>query len=605
MVTDQTGVLDDGRGEIENALDDLLTEHDVQLFVLFVESTDELSITEFADQTATRNSLGVNDALLVVALDDRTDAIWISDGLEDDLTDPELDAVIGRTLEPRLADGDFVGAVVATAGALGEAAAAVAPTPGAPTPGPGPTAPPVDGGGGPLDVGGFLGIVLLGLGIVILLVWLTGRVSRVLAGRREAEERDRRTGRLAREANALLVSTDARLRTATDEADFVAAEFGDEQAAPFRTAIDQARGELKAAFAIRQRLDDAEPEDPPTREAMLTEIVERGKRANAALDAQAARIAELRDMERNAAAILGALPGQLEAQAGRLEAAEATLGRLRRYAPEAWQPVEGNVVEARKGLDGARQAVARATASPPPTGHGLVRQILLAQEGVAGARGLIDAVESQARSVADAEAALEAELSAAEADLGAARTVLRDAPVAGAGAAKGPDLTPATRALEAARAAASASPRDPIAAHREAVRARADAAAALAAARGVAAERARVQGALDAALRSAAIDVQRAADFIATRRSGVGRVARTRLTEAQRMLEQAEATRDRDPSAALGAAQRAERLAEEAYSLAAADFGRWDAGGPSPTRSAGSDIAGAILGGIIGGILSG
>jgi hypothetical protein len=385
----------------------------------------------------------------------------------------------------------------------------------------------------------------------------------------------------------------------------VEAEFGDEQAAPFRTALAQARDELKAAFEIRQRLDDSEPEDPPTRESMLTEIIERGKRANAALDAQAARITELRDTERNAASILAALPAQLEAQAARLDAGEATLDGLRRYATDTWKPVEGNLAEARKGLEGARLAIQRATATPSPTGRRLVREILLAQEGIAGARGLIDGIEARAESVRDAEAALDDELSAADADLRAAQSVLGDMPDRQVGGADAPDLDATARALTAARAAAMTSPRDPIAVHRDASKARVDAAAVLTAARGLAAERARVRAALDAALRSAAIDVQRAADFIATRRNGVGRRARTRFTEAQRLLEQAQDAREHDPSAALAAAQRAERLAEEAYSLAAADFSRWDSGGPSPTRSGGSDIAGAILGGIIGGILSG
>jgi len=602
-ITDQTGVLAGGVGAIEDALDDVLTRDNVQLFVLFVDSTDELVATDFADETAKINSLGVNDALLVVAIDDRRDAIWISDGLARTISDEELDDIIGVTLEPRLADGDFVGAVVATARALGDAAATAIPT-AAPTAAPEPTEGPSEAGGGPLDVGGFLAIVMLGLGIVMLLVWLAGRVSRAQAARREAEERDRRTGRLAREANTLLVSTDERLRTAVEEADFVDAEFGEEQAAPFRQAIAGARDELKAAFEIRQRLDDAEPEDPPTRERMLAEIVDRAQRANGALDAQAARIAELRDLERNADAVLAGLPAQLEAQASRLTSAEATLERLQQYDADAWKPVEGNLEEARKGLDGARAAVGRAGASPPPTGRRLVREILLAQEGIAGARGLIDALESQARSVDDAEGALDDELSAADADLRDARAVLGELPDAG-GRGRAPDLEATARSLEAARAASTATPRNPIAAHRETARARADAAAVLTAARGIATERARVLAALDAALRSAAIDVQRAADFIATRRNGVGRRARTRLAEAQRMLEGARASRDRDPAAALASAQHAERLAEEAYSLAAADFGRWDAGGPSPTRSGGSDIAGAILGGIIGGILSG
>jgi len=128
----------------------------------------------------------------------------------------------------------------------------------------------------------------------------------------------------------------------------------------------------------------------------------------------------------------------------------------------------------------------------------------------------------------------------------------------------------------------------------------------LASVRRDAAQQAQLAAALQASLASARADVDRAADFIATRRSGVGRRARTRLAEAERSLETALGLRDSDPNAAMDHARQAERMAEEAYSLAAADFDGWNQGGPNPTRGGGgSDIAGAILGGIIGGILSG
>jgi hypothetical protein len=545
---------------------------------------------------------------LVVALDDRTDSIWVADGL-DEITNDELDDIIAGTLEPRLADGDFGGAVIATAEALG-LASTEAPEP---TTGPTPTDRPDGGGGGGTDAGGFIGIVLLGLGLVLVGVWLASRVSRGLASRREAEERDRRTGKLAREANAQLIAIDERIRTADQEAGFVEAEFGDAAAAPFRAAITQAREELRAAFAVRQRLDDAEPEDPPTRERMLTEIVERCGRAAAALDAQAERINELRSLERNAPAVLARLPEQLAAQEARLGGAEAAIAGLRRFAPETWKSVDGNVVEARKGLAGARAAIERARTeaggdagagdTSPGAGpsRGLVRELIVAQEGVAGARTLLDALDAQVVRVREAEAALADELRAAEADLATARSAVGGG---GPGRPEVPKLADAETALRSAREAASATPRDPVAGHRHAVAARGAAAEALAAARGVAAERARVVAAVDAAIGSASADVNRASDFIATRRNGVGRQARTRLAEAERTLEGARAVRDTDPKAALDQARRAERLAEEAYSLAAGDFGRWDAGGPSPAGG-GVDLGGVILGTILGNILSG
>ena len=64
-----------------------------------------------------------------------------------------------------------------------------------------------------------------------------------------------------------------------------------------------------------------------------------------------------------------------------------------------------------------------------------------------------------------------------------------------------------------------------------------------------------------------------------------------------------------DPALAAQAAERAERLANEAYRLADDDFNDWDQGGPwlgpATGGGGGGDVAGAILGGILGGILSG
>ncbi|MBA2701032.1 MAG: TPM domain-containing protein, partial [Chloroflexi bacterium] len=108
-VTDTTGELTARRAEIVTAIDATLEEDGVQVFVLFVRTTGNRSTSDFAVETAQLNSLGVNDVLLLVALDDRTDYLWVSDGL--DIEDDELDEIISETLEPGLGEGDFAGAV--------------------------------------------------------------------------------------------------------------------------------------------------------------------------------------------------------------------------------------------------------------------------------------------------------------------------------------------------------------------------------------------------------------------------------------------------------------------------------------------------------------
>jgi len=618
QVTDQSGVLDAaGVASVSSALDALLHDHDVQLFVAFVDTTDGLTATEFADETAKESSLGGNDALLLVAIKDRSDAIWVSDALAPRLTDTELNSVISDTLGPGLRSGDFAKATVETADAIGQAAAAD----GGGTGGGGTGG----GGGGGTDIPGVpesngsaivtvlataLGVVLVALGLGVLALWLLRR----RAVTRDAEERDRRTGALARDANAALIGMDDRLKTADQETGFVEAEFGSEEAVPFRDAVTRAREELRAAFVVRQKLDDDQPEDPPTREAMLHEIVDRCQRAAAALDAQSARIENLRNLERNAPAILASLDGPLAAQEARLDGAQSTIGDLGRYAPSASASITGNVAEARKGLAGAQAAMDKArTALASSDSRGAARALQTAQSGIAGAKSLVDGIEAAAAAIRDAEAKVAGELTAAGHDLDDARAAARRDGGDGDPGARDPgphaaEIAAATEALEAANRAAAATPSDPVAAYRLATAARRASAQVLAAVRRDAEEHRKLLAGLAATIDSASREIDRSEAFITTRLHGVGRQPRTRLAAAHDALDRANAERGADAAAALADARRAQQLAEEAYDLASDQFGQFDSGSPggrSGGAASGSDLGGAILGGIIGSILGG
>ena len=114
-ITDLTDTLSSSEeAQAQEAIVDLRSAQAIDLWVLFTDTTNPQSVTEYAQEVADRNSLGTNDVLLVVAMDDRTDALWLSDGL-DDITDDEVDSIISNQVEPQLADGDFVGAIEAAA----------------------------------------------------------------------------------------------------------------------------------------------------------------------------------------------------------------------------------------------------------------------------------------------------------------------------------------------------------------------------------------------------------------------------------------------------------------------------------------------------------
>lgn len=618
-ITDPSGSLAGGEQEIGDAIDATLDAHDVQVFVLFVETTGDLTAAEYVAETARQNSLGGDDVLLLVAVDDRTDQIWVSDGLEA-ITDDELDEIITGTLEPGLRDGDFPAAVTATVTAIGEAAASPVPTVPTVTAAPSTPAPTGDGGSadgstgdGGIGLGTIVALALVGGGGYLVWRQLRRRGTATSAGASAASgpaAPPPDPAALAREANALLIATDERIRDAAQETDFAEAQYGADAVVSFRTAVEEARRDLAEAFTVRQRLDDATPEDEPTRIAMLQAIIDRTTAAQRRLDTETERIRQLRDLERDAPNTIVELPARIEAVEDRLDATAATLTELQQYAEPVWDPIRGNLEEARKGLAGARTAVIAGSAAVARDDLAEVAVATqMALEGMTGATVLLDAIDRIAASVADARRRVPEELDAAARDLADATSALAGRTVSAAVEAR---QSAATTALAAGRTAAAATPSDPVESLRLATEAHRLADEVLLAARDAAAEVDRLVAAADSTVRTAAAEVERAATFIAARRRGVGEVARTRLAESQRHLAGASAVLATDPARALEEGRRAHALAQEAYRLAQDDFSDWDQGGPgwgqrsgTPDGDQTSQILGQILGGVIGGVLAG
>lgn len=618
-VTDTAGALGDRADDVERAVEATLDEHGVQVFVLFVRTTGELNAGDYASQTAGVNSLGVDDALLLVAMEDRTDYIWVADGL-DEITDEELDAILTGTLEPGLRAGDPGGAAIGAIEALGEAAASPAPTdapiepgpvvpgPVVPTPAPGPSG----STGGGISATTIIAFLLLAGGGYLLFRWWRRRQASPVAPPAEAPavpaEPPPLTGaELRQRANAMLIATDERIRDAQQEVDFAEAQYGPDAVVELRAAVAAAQSELAASFMLRQRLDDDEPEDEATRDGMMREILERTERAQETLDAETERIRMLRDLERDAPATLVELPARIERVEDRLPAARSTLEDLARYADAAWRPVAGHLAEAEKGLAGARTAV---TIGSQAMAGGDRPEVALATrealEGLTGATALLDAIERLAGSIAEAEGRLPTELAEANRDLREARTALAEIGQLDPGVAG--RVREAERAIDDAHAVAKERPSDPVDALRRATEAHRVADSLLVAARDAVAARDRLEAAADSSIRTASAEVDRAATFIASRRRGVGEKPRTRLAEAQRHLATASALTASDPDAAIKAARRSEQLAGEAYQLAATEFSDWDGGGPGWGQRSGTtdgDATARILGQILGGIIGG
>lgn len=598
QITDQAGVVGNGRASLESALADLLARENVQLYALFVRTTSGEDPTTYAQATFEQNFLGGNDFLVVVAVDDRRFAWWDKDAVPS-LPSSEIDSLLSKFAEPQFRAGDYAAGVAAFATGLADDLAAPVPPPA--------TAPPNDGGSpapqpsASLDTGlvvAIVGLILVIGGIVLLLAW----VQRWRQSRLTAEERDRRTGQLARDANALLIQADDAVREADQELAFAEAEFEEPDVAPLRDALAKARDEMKAAFALRQQLDDATPEDPPTKERMLGEIVERSRRVMASLTEQRERVQKLRDAEQAAPQTLAGLPALIDAVAPRIPAAESALQQLHAYAEPTWKPVDGNVAEAEKRIAAARDAVAAgvaAFASTPPQPNVGAQSARRAERVLGEATALLDAIDRQVGAVSDARGRLDPELTAAQQDIASARAALNGKTADPALAQK---IVDAERLLAQARQEAGTSAPDVIGALRDAQAAHQAADAILAGIRDAQAQQARQAAALASAIRTAEASVAGANDFIATRRQGVGREARTRLSTAQGHLDAAHQLVSSDPARALDEAGQADRAAAEAYRLAQSDFDQWDRPGPR----GGDNVGAAILGGLIlGNILGG
>ncbi len=610
-VTDQADVLTPAEeADVADALQRLRDTHGVQLFVAYVETTKPAAVTDFTRSTAEANSLGGNDALLLVAVEDRSEALWVGDSLGA-ITDSEIDAILTSAVEPRLADGDFAGAMIEGAAAIGNAVASEPSTAAPPTAAAATTVPAGqtgEPGRSGMDVTPIVAIVLVGGGLVLVgwALWSRRKVARAAAATLD---------RLNRDANRGLLAADEGLKDAANDVDFAAAQWGEDEVTAYRQAIKQADDTVKAAFGIRQRLDDTEPETPAERERMLREIVARTADAGKLLDEQEHRFDQLRDLEQAAPEQLAALPAAIDAQRQRRQAAGPLMDRLTlAYAPSAIGSVTGNLSEADKALESAASEAARGTGLQDTQRPQAVIALRRAQDGVARATLLLDAVERLAQRLDEAAARLPAEIDAAAVDVETATTAVARAGSTQTGSAtddQAGTLADARQLLANAREAAVAQPLDPLAVLELATRANASADAIVAGIQEREARRARRLQVAATAVTSARGHVDRATDYITTRRHGVGQTARTRVTEAQASLTDAERLAGSDPDSAVAAAQRATQLADEAYRLATSQFDAWDAGngpvaGPySRGGPTGSDVAGAVLGGIIGGILAG
>lgn len=574
-ITDPAGALTD-TSAVQAALDRLRDNTDMQLFVVYVDSFDGLSGEDWAAQTAELSGLGTDDALLAVAVDDRRYGLDIA--LEAPITDDEFDR-IARAVEDDLSDSNWDGAAITAAETMRSA---------------------LEGGGSGGSGGGTSALtVLLVAGLVVVaivafLLWRASRKRGSAGNPAEGQFSTLPTAELNRRASSALVAIDDELKTAEQELGFAQAQFGDEATKEFAATLEASKARVTRAFTVRQQLDDETVEAEPQARLMMAEIITICSEVDAALAESSKPFDDLRDLQSKAPDLLASTGRDIPTIRARIEPARATLAGLAlTYPASALTSVSTNPDQAAQLLDAAAQAVTAGEANIAAGDRAsAVAQLRAATHAVGQAVTLLDAVDRAGSDLESAGPRLDAALTSIQSDLADARSI---------GAADPAVVQAAARAQEVVAAAQGARDGgDPLAALAALADAEASLDTALTPAREVAEQRSRAAALLRESLGRAESQIRAVNDFIDTRKGAVGPEARTRLSEAIRLLGEARSLESSDPVTALDAVRRCEQLVQSAQQLAQMDVQNWEnqrrGGGGG---GGGSNIGGMVLGGIL------
>ncbi|KAF0971329.1 hypothetical protein BPODLACK_00515 [Gordonia sp. YY1] len=567
------------RSELEAAVDKLYNDHGIQMWIVYVRDFGGLTSEQWADQTAVASELGDHDALLAVATEDRAYRLFAPDNIGG-LDQSTLEGVANDDVVPQLREGNWADAGLAAINGLsseldpsytGVIAAAVV--------------------GGAVVVGGG-GAYLYSR---------RRKQRRIEGGLETLREQELTVDQLAEQpldvldpwSREVLTDLDNAVRTSEEELRLAVGEFGEAETEPFTTALERAKTALAQSFTLRQRLDDDVPETDDERRSMLVEIITSCTDADGTLDDQVEAFDAMRNLLINADARFDAITQQLIGLRARLDPATRQLAELtEKHGEQTLASILSNVELARQQIDFAEATAdqGRAASAAPVGQQGpAVAAIRSAEGSIEQATVLLDAIDHADANITAAQSRMPALIEEVEAELAEAASLTADG---------GPALASATEAaktaLDAGRTGFDA---DPLGTFTALVDADADLDDALDAARDSAAERTRRAQVLSAALESASAKVTAASDFIGTRRGAVQSTARTRLAEAQRLLQTAQQAAATDPAAATTSARRAGALADQALMAAQGDVVNWQQS--QQPRSGGTSTAGAVLGGIL------
>jgi chromosome segregation ATPase len=566
--------------------------------VVYVDSFSGQTGESWSRNTQQLSDLGGYDALLAVAIGDRSYGFLVSSAITNA---GQVDKLRRDAIEPALGRGDWSGAALAAATGLARS---------------GPSGGPGQSGRGefalvPMLI--FLGIVVL-VGVLLLVVMRYLRRRRraaELAAARRIDPTDPdalarvRLHTLDELSRSKVVDVDNALRTSTNELKLAVEEFGEQRTEPFTRVVGNAKDTLAQAFTVRQQLSDAIPETRAQRRELLTGVIVAAAKADRELEAQREAFEEMRDLVLNAPSRLDTLTQQLVDLTARIPDSEQHLAELHtEFNATALTSVSGNVTVAQDRASFADRNITRARelAARPVTGgqSELVDAVRAAESALGQTRSLLDAVDSAATDIRHAVTMLPAAITDIEHGIEQAEAMLQGQknPISHTG-----ELTAARNAAVKAVAAARGSA-DPLGAFTHLTKADADLDRLLDTVAEEKAAAERLARTLEQALFTAQSRVRAVSDYIDTRRGSIGPEARTRLAEARRHLDAAQAKRSTDVKEAIAHANNAATLAASAQALANDDvvsaqrtyYGRGGGGGDT-----GAMLGGIIIGNILGG----
>ncbi|MEV7609394.1 TPM domain-containing protein [Microbacterium sp. NPDC089320] len=599
-VTDEADVLSPSEeAAVEARLQTLSDNSSSDLFVVLVDDfTSPTDNVAWADTVAENNNLGSEQYLLAIAVDGRS--YYISAAPDGPLSDAKLDDVEDK-IQGLAAQEDWEGMIVLAADEIEG-----------------------DGGAGALRAA----LIVVGVIAAALVIWLI--VALVRRSRRNAAIRRRGAmpekpdpndpfstltdEQVQTQAGAALVQADDAITSSREELGFAIAQFGDAATSEFSAALETARAKMSEAFELKQKLDDEIEDTVHDRRAWHIRIIRLCDEIDDVLDENTEAFDALRKLEQNAPQELDRVRGERAALTPLLAGAAPALAALSAtYDASALSTIADNPAQAQeraaladRSIEAAQQAIAAGRAGEAAFA------IRTAEQSVAQAAQLIEAITALGAELSRIEAQAQALVAELQSDIAAAQQL----PDAGGTLAAVSAAT--SQQLQRAQAELSGTGRSPqrVLDALSAANTQIDAAIAEGA---QAVERARrAQQLLEQTLTQAGSEIRAAREYIETRRGTVGSTARTRLSQADATLTQALSLRSSDPEAALREAGRALDLARQAASSAQADVAAmdtsrydsgWGGGGGSifgsGSGSGGSGLGGDILGGIIGGLLSG